>query len=577
MCWHTEASSDFCDYGFHWKNTVMAAGTQAGLHQAFEVLSDAPIPCHELDSEGKIVHINEAGCRILGLPSDQIIGQYVWDFVALEERDASRERILRNLAGSKFLEGVERHWVRPDGTRLALEIHTQQICDPSGRVVGLRTFLLDVTRRKQAEEALRKVQESLENRIRERTAELELANAFLRREMEERHEAEEQRRRLETQVQHTQRLESLGVLAGGIAHDFNNLLASIMGYASLAATDIPEDSTARQSIERVLIAARSAADLTQQMLAYSGRGTFVLEAVNVTQLIERVARLLESTIPKKASLRLHLAEALPCIHADASQIQQVVMNLISNAAESLVDGHGAVDVTTGVEWVGDGQRTAAERGENLAPGEYVFLEVQDSGCGMDPQTLNRIFDPFFTTKFTGRGLGLAAVLGIVRGHHGGIQVQSRPSEGTIFRVMFPAVAVCDSSEAEDLTALEPWTGQGTVLVVEDQAPVRDLARMILERSGLTVLTAEDGRRAVDVFTEHVDEVHAVLLDLSMPGMDGAEVLQYMTGLAPEVRVVLCSGYNEQDVNARLDGLKPAGFLRKPYHPSELLERLRAVW
>ena len=555
----------------------MAAGTQARLQQAFEVLSDAPIPCHELDAEGKIVRINTAGCRMLGLPEHQIVGQYVWEFVALEERDASRERILRNLGGSRWVGSVERNWVRPDGSRLIVELHTSQIREPSGRIVGLRTFLLDVTRRKQAEEALRKVQESLENRIRERTAELELANAFLRREMEERREAEEQRRRLETQVQHTQRLESLGVLAGGIAHDFNNLLASIMGYASLVSTDLPEDSTARQSIERVLIAARSAADLTQQMLAYSGRGTFVLEAVNVTQLIDRVARLLESTIPKKATLRLQLAAGLPCIHADASQIQQVVMNLITNAAESLVDGYGSVDVTTGVEWVGAGQQPATERGESLAPGEYVFLEVKDTGRGMGPETLNRIFDPFFTTKFTGRGLGLAAVLGIVRGHHGGINVHSRPSEGTTFHVLFPAVAMSQSSEDTYPAALESWTGQGTVLVVEDQAPVRDLARMILERSGLTVLTAEDGRQAVAMFTKHANDVHAVLLDLSMPGMDGVEVLQYMTGLAPEVRVVLCSGYNEQDVNARLDGLRPAGFLRKPYHPSELLERLRAIW
>jgi PAS domain S-box-containing protein len=547
------------------------------LQQAFEVLSDAPIPCHELDAEGKIVRINAAGCRMLGLPENQIVGQHVWEFVALEERDASRERILHNLEGSRWVGSVERNWVRPDGSRLIVELHTSQIREPGGRIVGLRTFLLDVTRRKQAEEALRKVQETLENRIRERTAELELANAFLRREMEERREAEEQRRRLETQVQHTQRLESLGVLAGGIAHDFNNLLASIMGYASLASSDLPEASTAHQSIERVLIAARSAADLTQQMLAYSGRGTFVLEAVNVTQLIERVARLLESTIPKKATLRLHLAAGLACIHADASQIQQVVMNLITNAAESLVDGYGSVDVTTGVEWVGAGQQPATERGESLAAGEYVFLEVKDTGRGMGPETLNRIFDPFFTTKFTGRGLGLAAVLGIVRGHHGGINVQSRPSEGTTFRVLFPAVGVSQRNEETYPTELESWTGQGTVLVVEDQAPVRDLARMILERSGLNVLTAEDGRQAVAVFTKHSRDVHAVLLDLSMPGMDGVEVLQYMTGLAPEVRVVLCSGYNEQDVNARLDGLRPAGFLRKPYHPSELLDRLRAIW
>jgi two-component system cell cycle sensor histidine kinase/response regulator CckA len=555
----------------------MAAGPHGGWQDAFQILSDAPIPCHELDREGKIVRINAAGCRILGLREDQIVGSYVWEFVAPEDRDLARERILRNLAGSKWLESVERSWVRTDGARLVLEIHTCQIRDSFGRIVGLRTFLLDVTRRKRAEEALRKVQESLENRIRERTAELELANAFLRREMEERHQAEEQRLRLETQVQHTQRLESLGVLAGGIAHDFNNLLASIMGYASLASSDLPEHSQARQSIEQVLIAARSAADLTQQMLAYSGRGTFVLEAVNVTQLIERVVRLLESTIPKKAALRLHLAAGLPCIHADASQIQQVVMNLITNAAESLADGHGVVEVTTGVEWVDAEQLPTSERGETLAPGEYVFLEVKDTGCGMDPETLNRIFDPFFTTKFTGRGLGLAAVLGIVRGHHGGIHVHSRQSEGTVFRVMFPAVAVDLHPEDNSAAALEPWTGQGVVLVVEDQEPIRDLARMILERSGLTVLTAEDGGQAVRVFTEHAHEVHAVLLDLSMPGMDGVEVLHYITGLAPEVRVVLCSGYNEQDVSSRLDGLKPAGFLRKPYHPSELVERLRAVW
>jgi len=291
-------------------------------------------------------------------------------------------------------------------------------------------------------------------------------------------------------------------------------------------------------------------------------------------LIERVVRLLESTMPKKAALRLHLAACLPCVHADASQIQQVVMNLIANAAESLAEGHGSVDVTTGVEWVDAGQM---ERGEILAPGEYVFLEVKDTGSGMDPETLNRIFDPFFTTKFTGRGLGLAAVLGIVRGHRGAIHVESRRAEGTTFRVIFPAVAVSPHAPDDGPAALEPWTGQGVVLVVEDQEPIRDLARMILERSGLTVLTAEDGRQAVAVFTEHAHEVHAVLLDLSMPGMDGVEVLHYIAGLAPEVRVVLCSGYNEQDVSTRLDGLKPAAFLRKPYQPSELVDRLRAVW
>ena len=270
----------------------MAARPQTMWQQAFEALADAPIPCHELDLEGKVVRVNPAGCRLLGVSEEEIVGHPVWQFVAPEEQALVRERLARNLSSEQPLDSLERNWVRPDGSRLILEIHSNYIRDPEGRILGIRTFLLDVTRRKRAEEALRKVQEGLENRIRERTAELEMANQFLRREMEERRQAAEEHRKLEAQVQHAQRLESLGVLAGGIAHDFNNLLASIMGYGSLAAMDLPEDSRARRSIEQVLIAAKSAADLTQQMLAYSGRGTFVLEAVNITQLIEGVVRLL---------------------------------------------------------------------------------------------------------------------------------------------------------------------------------------------------------------------------------------------------------------------------------------------
>jgi two-component system, cell cycle sensor histidine kinase and response regulator CckA len=521
--------------------------------------------------------VNPAGCRLLGLEETEIVGRYVWDFVVQEERDISRDRILYNLSGDLRLEPVERNWVRSDGSRLVVEIHTNQIRDSHGEIVGLRTFLLDVTRRKRAEEDLRRVRESLENRIQARTSELELTNDFLRREIEERRQAEEERRRLEAQMQHAQRLESLGVLAGGIAHDFNNLLASIMGYASLASMELAEGSPPRRAIDQVLTAAQSAADLTRQMLAYSGRGTFVLEPVNLTQLIEGVIRLLESTIHKKAELRLRLGAGLPSIQADASQIRQVVMNLITNAAESLGDKPGSVEVTTGIEWVDSGQVAAAARGEILKPGEYVFLQVTDTGCGMDTKTLNRIFDPFFTTKFTGRGLGLAAVLGIVRGHQGRIQVESEPGQGTTFRVMFPAVSAGVAPAVAELEELDSWHAEGVVLVVEDQPPIRDLARTILERAGLSVLTANDGPQAVSVFTANAHQIHAVLLDLNMPGMDGVEVLNRIHVMVPNVRVVLCSGYNEQEVTTRFEVHKPAGFLRKPYHPWELLERLRDVW
>jgi PAS domain S-box-containing protein len=548
-----------------------------GWHQAFDSLTDAPIASHELDLDGRIVRVNQAGCRLLGLCEDEIIGRHVWEFVAPEEQIASRDRIVRNLSTGQPIEPLERNWVRPDGAHLVVEIHSTYIREADGRIRGIRSFLLDITLRKRAEEALRRVQEGLECSIKERTAELELANAFLRREMEDRRKAEEERRKLEAQVQHAQRLESLGVLAGGIAHDFNNLLASITGYASLAAMDLPEATRARQSIDQVLIAAKSAADLTQQMLAYSGRGTFVLEPVNVTQLIEGLIRLLESTISKKAKLRLELAPELPAIRADASQIRQVVMNLITNAAESLDDRTGTVQVTTGVQTAELGELPAISPGHVLPAGDYVYIEVRDTGCGMDRETLGKIFDPFFTTKFTGRGLGLAAVLGIIRSHSGSIQVESKPSEGTVFRVIFPAIA--DSLPLEVATSAEPssWKAQGVVLVVDDQAGVRELAQTILERVGLTVLTAGDGKQAVDVFNEHLNDIHAVLLDLNMPGMDGAEVFWHMTQLAPAIRVVLCSGYNEQDVTTKLHGLQPAGFLRKPYNPAELLNRMRLVW
>ncbi len=554
----------------------MAARPQSSW-QTFEALADAPVPCHELDLEGRVVRVNPAGCRLLGLSEAQIVGRYVWEFVVPEEQTIVRERLRRNLSSEQPLDSQERNWLRPDGARLVLEIHSNYVRDDEGRIWGIRTFLLDVTRRKRAEEALRKVQESLENRIKERTAELELANEFLRQEMEQRRLAAEEHRKLEAQVQHAQRLESLGVLAGGIAHDFNNLLASIMGYGSLAAMDLPEESRARKSIDQVLIAAKSAADLTQQMLAYSGRGTFVLEPVNASQLIEGVARLIESTISRKATLRLNLAKSLPSIEADASQIRQVMMNLITNAAESLGEAPGTVEVRTGVTWVDEGELPSTVPGQSLPSGYYVFIEVGDTGCGMDGETLNKIFDPFFTTKFTGRGLGLAAVLGIIRSHRGSIRVESQPNRGTTFRVLFPAVDVAPAADVELASEKKIWHAEGVVLVVDDQPAVRNLARMILERSGLTVLTADDGREAVEVFRNHAPEVHAVLLDLNMPGMDGGEVFGKLIEMVPDIRVILCSGYNEQDVTGKLQGHRASGFLRKPYHPSELLDRLQAIW
>ncbi|HEY1242765.1 MAG TPA: ATP-binding protein, partial [Bryobacteraceae bacterium] len=478
----------------------MGVQPQAGWQYGLEFLADAPIACHELDLTGRVVRVNEAECRLLGLPEKQILGRAVWEFVAPEERSHVRDSVMRTLSGAQPPEMLERNWLRADGSRLVLEIHSVHVLDGNGGIAGVRSFLLNVTRRKVAEEALRKSQESLENRIRERTVELELTNEFLRRELEERQRREEEHRKLQAQVQHAQRLESLGVLAGGIAHDFNNLLASIMGYASLAAMDLPDDARPRKSIEQVLVAAKSASDLTQQMLAYSGRGTFVVDLLNVTQLIEGVVRLLETTISKKATLKLNLAAGLPPIQGDASQIRQVVMNLITNASESLGEDRGSVTVTTGVQWAEAGHLPALEPQRILPEGRYVFIEVADTGCGMDAETLAKIFDPFFTTKFTGRGLGLAAVLGIIRGHQGSVKVASQPGTGTTFRVMFPAAEGSVTAEiAQVAETPAEWHGDGLVLVVDDQTAIRNLARTVLEQAGLQVLTAADGQEAVAVF------------------------------------------------------------------------------
>jgi two-component system, cell cycle sensor histidine kinase and response regulator CckA len=259
-----------------------------------------------------------------------------------------------------------------------------------------------------------------------------------RRRRAEQAPVENEKSKLEAQDQISRQLESMGVLAGGVAHEFNNLLTSIMGYATLAAMDLEEGSRARHNIDQVLAAANSAADLTQQMLAYSGRGKFILEELDVQKLIEGMARLLDSVVGQKATVRRNLAAALPAIEADSGQVRQVVINLTKNAADALGDRSGDIDISTGVMWAEAGELPSLQPGRTLCAGIYVYIEVRDNGCGMDAETQARIFDPFFSTKFTGRGLGLAAVLGIMRGHRGSIQVTSKVGEGSIFRVLFPA-------------------------------------------------------------------------------------------------------------------------------------------
>lgn len=386
--------------------------------------------------------------------------------------------------------------------------------------------------------------------------------------------ADEERRRLEAHVQHAQKLESLGVLTGGIAHDFNNLLTAILGNAGLALMQLAPESPACPTIQEIETASLRAADLVRQMLAYSGKGRFVVQPLNLSRIVEEMAHLLQTVISKKAVLRFEFAAHLPSITGDATQIRQIVMNLITNASDALEDSTGIIKLRTGMLFADRAYLNTTYLPQDLPEDTYAFLEVSDTGCGMDPATLERIFDPFFTTKFTGRGLGLAAVLGIVRGHRGTIKVESQPRMGTTFRVLFPCNDQIALHSGVEAGAQDPWRGQGTILVVDDEEVIRTLATRALQMSGFEIVEAGDGRQAVEAFARHADRIGLVLLDYSMPHMNGDEVVREFRKLSPEARVILMSGHPEQESTGRFTAGELCGFLQKPFQSKDLIDAVR---
>ncbi|MCP4036734.1 MAG: PAS domain S-box protein [bacterium] len=395
------------------------------------------------------------------------------------------------------------------------------------------------------------------------------------RDVSERVLAQQAQRDFEQSMQRAQKLESLGVLAGGIAHDFNNLLTPIMGAAGLGLMELSNDSPVRTRLQTIHRAAKRAAALTNQMLAYAGQKPLRVELVDLSSIVEDMRDLATSSLAGKARIDLKLERDLPFVEGESAQLSQVVMNLISNAAEALTEGAGQLAIRTGTMTLS--ARTPDILFSDTMPlGEHVYFEVCDTGCGMDKETLDRIFDPFYTTKFTGRGLGLAAVSGIVRGHNGGIKVESTPNQGTIFRVMFPAV----TRPADNATADDPAPGTvslcGTALVIDDDEGVRDLVREVLSRAGMRVLCAADGHRGVDLFRAEADSVRVVLLDRTMPALSGADTLEALRAIRNEVTVVLVSGYSEERIQDELGSKGLAGFLKKPFLPEALLQRVQDV-
>jgi CheY-like chemotaxis protein len=324
-----------------------------------------------------------------------------------------------------------------------------------------------------------------------------------------------------------------------------------------------------------LAASERAADLTKQLLAYAGKGRFMVEPVSLSAMIREISELVQSSIPRSVQLRLDLQKDLPLIEADTSQLQQLIMNLVINGAEAIGDQQsGTVSVTTGVQEVDD-VYIRSTLGHDITPGTYIFLEVHDTGCGMDEPTIARIFDPFFTTKFTGRGLGLSAALGIVRGHKGALKVYSTPGRGSTFKLLFP-VAAGGITQPAGAVAGTGLAGSGMILIVDDEATVRTTAKLALERHGYTVLLATNGQDAIEIFNRHRGEIRLVIMDLTMPVMGGEEAIRKLRAADPGVLVILSSGFNEVEAIQRFTGKGLTGFLQKPYTAAALAEKVKGA-
>lgn len=402
------------------------------------------------------------------------------------------------------------------------------------------------------------------------------ASVHVIRDITERKQAEETRLELERQFQQTQKLESIGVLAGGIAHDFNNILTIILGHCYIVKEDSGAGMTNNPHIRQIESAASRAADLCRQMLVYAGRSQLVQSHVNLPLLIDEMSKMLTSAIKKNVSIELDLSRDIPEITGDNSQIQQVVMNLIINAAEAIGDANGCVRVTLKHAAVPPEGTDTDFFGATIPAGRYACLEVNDTGCGMDEEIQQRIFEPFYTTKFAGRGLGMSAILGIIKSHNAALKLSSTPGVGTSFKIYFPLPDTPLLLETLPQDRVNRGQGSGTVLLVDDEEALRTIGIALLSAMGFSVVVAANGREALEIFTRGENIFNLVLLDLIMPVMDGIETYHELRKLSPYVPVVICSGYGDDDLRDVIELDMHAEFIQKPYKPFTLLETFNRI-
>jgi PAS domain S-box-containing protein len=549
----------------------------------------APDPYLVTNSSGIILEANHFAARLLGVRPASLPGKAIATYVTRNDRPRFRALlggITRNLA-----ERTVRFRMRPhQGEPLDVELTYSLMWDPGKPLSGIRWIVRDVSEQQHLARQILELNIELERNVANRTAALrtaqQLSEELLIREQAARHAAEAS----EARSRHVQKLEGIGVLAGGIAHDFNNLLHVILGNADIALSRLPPGASAREPLDEVVRATLRAADLTRQLLAYSGKGAFVIGPLELSREVRDMATLLRTAISKQATLAWDLASDLPAIRADATQVHQVVMNLITNASDALGDAAGTITLRTGllsaedldsrgIEFPEPGDPGVEHQGGDPAGPErapYVYLEVSDTGSGMTPETLSRIFDPFFSTKFSGRGLGLAAVMGIVRAHQGLIRIRTEPGRGTAFRVLFPAAAEGVQQSSAPAAVQRDWRGHGTILVIDDEEGVREVLDRILRELGFSVRGAADGREALEILEQTGGQFVGALLDLSMPHMGGQETLRRLRAKYPHLPVIMMSGFTEEVVADRIGESAPTNFLQKPFLAEDLIDAFQRV-
>ena len=478
--------------------------------------------------DGKVIEWNREAERLFGYARHEVLGRDYFALIADTScREAMRTEVARTMVGEARRPREDTIVSRQGDVRVVLWSLTR-LLDVSSRPLGVIASGQDISERKQ----------------------------------------------LEAQMQHAQKLESLGVLAGGIAHDFNNLLVGILGNASLALMDVPGESELHDMLRDIETAALRAADLTKQMLAYSGRGRFAVRPLELSGLVAEMAHLLHTVISKRATLHFDFADGAPLVEADATQLRQIVMNLITNASDALNGENGTITLRTGTVWCDGDTRRSPFLDYDLTEGHYAFVEVIDSGMGMTPETMQRIFDPFFSTKFTGRGLGLAATLGIVRGHRGTIDVESVPGRGTTFRVLLPIADPGAPDGGSPHAHDEGVRGHGLVLVVDDDPTVCAVARQMLERRGFRVRIAADGLDGLDHFHRERDAIRLALIDLTMPRMGGEELVAAIRAVDRDIPIILMSGFNDAEVAERFPPHWVSACVQKPFRVEELDQVIR---